>query len=357
MRKISIDQIKGNEILVKPIYDPSGRLLLSVGTALKIGFKMRLTQLGVLSIYIDDEFSQGINVEDFVSENIRLETKIALKNAFTKLVNRHSFSADKITKSAEAIIDDILSRKEVIVNISDIKSKDNCLFEHSINVCALAIVTAIHLGYNTAHLKEVAIGSLLHDVGKLLIPKDIINKAKEGKLDPEEVETLKTHPLDGYEILNDKENIGYISKAIILMHHEHCDGTGFPLSLTEDKLHETVKLVSICNTFDNLTSDFSGRKKMEVYEVLEYLIAMSGSIFDKSLIATFIENIAAYPSGTIVKLNDGTYGIVSRQNKSFPVRPVVNLIYDKNKNKLNEPRELDLSKETTLFIVDTVKNI
>ncbi|QGU96591.1 HD domain-containing protein [Clostridium bovifaecis] len=357
MRKISIAQITGNEILAKPIYDPSGRILLAEGVVLKPGYKMRLSQLGILSLYIDDELSKEIKIDDYISEKTRNEIKKSLKDGFQNLINQQSSSADEILRLANTIIDDVLCREEVIINVSDIKTKDQYLFEHSTNVCALSVIMGIHLGYSTHHLIELATGSLLHDLGKLLTPKDVMDKVRKGELSPEEIDVLRTHPLDGYEILNEKYDISYISKAIILMHHEHCDGSGFPLGLTDDKLHETVKLVSICNTFDNLTSDFSGYKKLEVYEALEYLIAMSDSIFDKSLVTVFIKNIAAYPSGSIVKLNTGAYGIVLKQNKAFPLRPVINLIYDEKGNKLFTPKQLDLSEENTLFIVDIVKTI
>lgn len=358
MRKISITQIKGNELLAKPIYDPSGRLLLAKGTLLKPGYKMRLTTLGIMSIYVNDELSEGIEIEDYISEEIRINAKKALKDEVQKILNKQKPNTRKFLELANSIIDDILSRKEVILDICDIKSKDECLFEHSINVCALSVIMGIHLGYSNEHLKELAVGSLLHDVGKLLTPKDIIDRVKNGILNPEETDVLKKHPIDGYEIFNDRyDDISYISKAIILMHHEYCNGTGFPLGLTDDKLHETVKLVCICNTFDNLTSDFSGYKKLEVYEALEYLVAMSNTLFDKSLVDLFIKNIAAYPSGSIVKLNTGAYGIVLKQNKAFPLRPIINLIYDENGNKLKVPKQLNLSQENTLFIVGTVENI
>ncbi|MCY6372008.1 HD-GYP domain-containing protein [Clostridium ganghwense] len=357
MRKISISQIQGNETLAKPIYDGYGKILLAKGTTLKPGYKMRLTQMGILSLYINDKFSKEIEIEDFISDHTRQETKTIIKNEFHKFITKRNTSSSEITKSVDKIIDNILSREEVIVNISDIKSKDQYLYEHSVNVCALSVIMGIHLGYNKNHLRELAAGALLHDLGKLLTPEDIITKSKIGKLNEEEMSVVKKHPLDGYEILNEKYDISYVSKAIILMHHEHCNGTGYPLGLKDDKLHETVKLVSICNMFDNLTSDFYGDKKMEVYEALEYLITMSGSIFDKKLVNVFIENVAAYPSGSFIKLNTGASGIVLKQNKKFCSRPIINILVDENGNKLSESKELDLSKETTLFIIGTLETL
>jgi putative nucleotidyltransferase with HDIG domain len=357
MRKISIEQIKGNEVLAKTIYDPTGRVLLGEGTILKPGYKMRLTQMGVFSLYINDEFSAGIEAEDLITEKTRQETKEIIHKEFKKFVNKQGPTLDEINKALDSIIDDILSREEVIINVIDIKSKDNYLYEHSVHVCALSVIMGLVLGYSTPHLKELAVGAILHDLGKLLTPQDIVEKSRTSDLTDEEVEAIKTHPLDGYEIINEKYDLSYISKAIILMHHENCDGSGFPLGLTEDKLHETVKLVAVCNTFDNLTSDFSNYKKIEVYEALEYLIAMSDTKFDKTIVNAFIKTVAAYPSGTLVKLNTGACGIVIKQNMAFVSRPVINLIFDENGTKLDVPKQMDLSLETTLFIVDTVDNI
>ncbi|KEI00705.1 HD-GYP domain-containing protein [Clostridium botulinum] len=357
MRKVSISQINDGQILAKSVYDHSGRMLLVAGTTLKPGYKMRLNNIGVFSVFIDDEFSKDIEIDDMLSQKTREETKSILKNGLRKFISNKHCSSNEILKIADTIIEDILSREKVIINISDIKSKDEHLYEHCISVCALAIIMGIYLKYPQDKLKEMAIGALLHDIGKLLTPKDILVKLQNNTLSDEEFEIFKSHPIDGYEILNTNEDISYISKAIILMHHEYCDGTGFPLGLTEDKLHETVKIVSICDTFDNLISDFSGCKKMEVYKALEYLIAMSETIFDKTLVNAFIKNIAAYPCGTIVKLNTNDYAIVLKQNTSFPLRPIVNIILDQNKNKLDLPKQLDLSKENTVFIVDTVDTI
>jgi len=357
MRKISISQITGNEILGKSLFDMSGRLMLAAGTALKPGFKMRLGQMGILSVYIDDELSKGVEMEDYISEELRNETKETIKEGFAKFINKQSSSLTEILKKVDSLVDSILSREDVMINICDIKSKDMHLYEHSVSVCALSIIMGVNLGYTEAHLKELAVGSLLHDLGKLITPQDIIDKNREGTLTADDLEILKTHPLDGYEIMNDRYDISYISKAIILMHHENCDGSGFPLGLTDDKLHETVKLVSICNTFDNLTSDFSGNTKMEVYEALEYLVAMSDTLLDKALVNVFIKNVAAYPSGSIVKLNTGSCGIVLKQNKAFPLRPIINLIFDENGAKLDTPIEMDLSEETTIFILGTTSSI
>lgn len=357
MRKIPVSQIQGTEILAKPIYDGCGRVLLAEGITLKPGYKMRLTQIGIISVYINDEFSEGVILEDFISDRTRQETKTIIKNEFHKFITKSNASSSEIIKTVDNIIEDILSREEVIINISDIKSKDQYLYEHSVNVCALSVLMGVHLGYNKLHLRELAAGALLHDLGKLLTPEDIINKSKIDNLNDDEMCIFKTHPIDGYEILNEKYDISYVSKAIILMHHENCNGTGYPLGLKENSIHETVKLVSICNTFDNLTSDFYDKEKMEVYEALEYITAMNGTLFDKKLVEVFTRNIAAYPSGTFIKINTGASGIVLKQNKDFPSRPIINLLFDEEGNKLIEPKQIDLSTETTLFIMETLEKL
>ncbi|WMJ80225.1 HD-GYP domain-containing protein [Clostridium sp. MB40-C1] len=357
MRKISVSQIQGGEILGKPLYDDHGRILLAKGIILKPGYKMRLTQMCILSVYIDDELSKGVEMKDFLSEETREETKGIIRKEFKNFLTNSNTSSTKIINTVSKVIDEILSRDEVIINICDIKSKDQYIYEHCVNVCGLSIIMGIHLGYSKSHLEELAVGALLHDLGKLITPEDILNKYMTGEISKDEMDIIKKHPLDGYEILNEKSGISYISKAIILMHHEHYNGTGYPLGLKDDKLHETVKLVSICNTFDNLISDFPGKKKMEVYEALEYITAMSNILFDKKLVDIFVKNVAAYPSGTLIILNTDEKGIVLKQNKQLPSRPIINILVDKDGVKLKEPRQLDLSQETTLFIIDTLNTL
>lgn len=349
MRKVHVSKVKPQDILAKKIFDAEGRTLLSEGVRLTPAYLDRLTSLGIEYIFIEDEISKGIKPEDFVQEETRQAGKNAIKGTIEKYINYGGTNFDGVVKYCSSIIDEILNRKEVLINVSEIRSTDEGIYGHSVNVCALAVITGTYLGYNMLRLKDVAIGALMHDVGKVVVMNDV-SKTREKAVRPSHSEVVQKHPRAGYEFLAKNNEISAISKIIVLMHHERCDGTGFPMGLKKSEIHEVARLVAVCDAFDNLVSGKPDLKAMQVYEAVEYLTAMSDSLFDGEVVKKFIENVAVYPSASGVLLSTGEKGIVAAQNKSFPTRPVVRVLYDSKGQQLIEPKEIDLSKEMTLFI-------
>ncbi|MBE5977515.1 MAG: HD domain-containing protein [Paenibacillaceae bacterium] len=343
MRLVSVNSLKGNEVLGRPIYDESGRILLSKDVKLMPAYIERLINLGIHSIYIDDAISMDVEIDDNISEKTRQMSKHAVKKMVEKYVRDGTLNNDGIIKSVNSIIDEILDQKDVMFNVLEIRAKDDYLFSHSVNVCVLAVILGIHMGYNMQKLKEVAIGALLHDVGKIKL-------LKEQKESIEIINIEKLHPKVGFDLLGSNNSFSAVANVAVLMHHEHVDGSGYPLGLKGNEIHEVAKLITICNVFDNMVSGNKDMPIMHVYEVMEYLTAMSGYLFDKDIVSKFVEHIAAYPSGSGVILNTNEMCLVIRQNKDLPMRPVLKVIYDKNGNKVDEPYEIDLIKELTLLI-------
>ena len=351
MRKIYIDQLKGTEVISKNIYDESGRILLSAGAVIKPFYIKKLQQMDIFAVYVKDDYSKGIEVEEFISEELRNRSKKILREDMQKLIGGNEGMPASILKSTGDIIDEILSKKEIMINIIDIRSKKDEIFSHVVNVCALSVITAIHMGYNMLKIKEVAIGALLHDVGKLKVPKDILNKS--GTLTQKEEQILKKHPKDSYEILNKQQNISATAKVMALLHHEREDGSGYPLGFKGDKIHETAKILAVCDTFDHMTADVGKKRGMKPYEVVDYLLAVAGVQFDKSVVEVFLKNISLYPPGSGVILNTGQKGIVVEVHKGVPTRPIVRLIYDEEGQKISPAKVIDLLKERTVFITET----
>lgn len=333
MRIVSTNSLKGSEILGKPIYDETGRTLLGIGVKLTAFYIDRLKSMGILSVYIDDDISKGVVPEESISEKTRQMSKLAVKDMVDKYARDGLVSNDGIVKSVNSIIDDILAQREVLVNVSDIRVKDDSLYSHSVNVCVLSVAIGIHAGYNMLKLKEVAVGALLHDIGKIKALSD-----------------QRMHPKAGYEILGSQNTFSAITKVAVLMHHENMDGTGYPLGLKGKEINDAARLVSICNVFDNLVSGSIDGCPKPVYEALEFLTGMSGYYFDGELVKKFTSHIAAFPSGSGVRLNTNERCLVVRQNKALPLRPVVRVIFDKSGIKVSEPFEIDLNNELTLFI-------
>lgn len=351
MRKIYIDNLKGTEVLAKSIYTSNDTVLLSKGVSVKLSYVDKLKEMGIDYIYIEDEISQGIEIEDYVNEKTRRACKTEVRNILERYSTSGKVKLDSITQVANNVIEDILSNKEVIVNITDIRRDDEYTYSHSVSVCCLSVITAIRRGYSTVKAKDLAIGALLHDLGKVLIPEHIKNKQEP--LSPQEEEMIKQHVIHGYEAVKNEAWLSAISKVVILTHHERIDGSGYPFSWTGDKIHDSAKIVAVCDVFDAMTNKRTSKGTLKIYEVIEYLTAMKGILFDAEIVDIFTNFIAAYPSGTGVITNDGELCIVLKQNSGLPTRPIIRALKRKNGELYELPYEIDLSKEKTIFIVDT----
>lgn len=352
MRKINLDELKINEKLGKTICDENGRVLLRFGTMLSSAFVDKLKGIGVMAVYIEDELSEGIETEDMLSEKTVQEVKDSMKKMVSNLSDSKKVDYSGIIKSTGSIIDEVLNNKNIMMSVTDIRSKDENLFAHATSVCSLATTTAIKLGYNVSKLKDIAIGALLHDIGKIKIVKD--KKIKPADFEKLDENVKKSHPKVGYDMLGEKIEISSVSKVIALLHHENFDGSGFPMGLAKDKIHEAAKIVSICNAFDNMTSGNSKFGDIPVYQIVEYLTNAKDK-FDQDIAKVFVENLAVFPNGTTVELNDGTKGIVVRQNIGMPTRPRVRILIDKDGVNIEKPYEIGLEEQLTLFITKTVK--
>ena len=339
MRRVGLNHLKGNERLARAIYDGEGRILLREGIVLNPSFVQRLLALGIVAAYIEDEISKGIEICDVVSEETRQEGKREIAHTMNKLIRRGDLSLQGIVVSSQKVVDDILSQKEVMVNLIDIRSKEDALFSHSVNVCILAVITGINMGYNMARIKELAAGALLHDIGMTQMVKDFHSETGKFSLDKTK---YKEHPKSGYDILN-KQSVDAHIKVIALTHHERCDGSGFPLGLKKDEIHEMSRIVSVCDAFDNIMHGNREDYDVPAYQAIEFLES-SSCIFDDNIVKKLLVNISVYPSGCRVKLNSGANGIVVRQNIGFPSRPVIRI------SDNQEELELDLSKQLSVFI-------
>jgi len=345
MRRVGIALLQGNELLARAIFDEEGRALLREGVTLTVSFIKKLQDLGIRYIYIDDEISQEIEINDVVSEETRQKCKNATAATMQRFIRRGDIPLQGIVTSAQSVIEDILSQKEVMINLVDIRSKEDVLFSHSVNVCILAVMTGVNMGYNMAALKELAVGALLHDFGMTQIMKKTTIGKEKFEVDQER---YREHPKLGYESLN-KQSISSFTKVIALTHHEKGDGTGFPLGLKFGEIHEMVRIVSICDAFDNIVHGDREIYDVPPYHAIEFLEA-STHIFDPHIVQKFMANVSTYSSGSRVKLNSGEICIVIKQNKGFSSRPVVRILGDANKT------DIDLSKKLTAFIEEVYEN-
>lgn len=350
MRIVSVSHLKGHEILGKQIYNELDRVLLNVGVKLTPFYIEKIKAMGIHSVYIDDELSKDVIIEENISEKTRQMSKRAVKEMVESYCREGKTDDSSVKNSVESILEDVVSNKDVLINVEQISASDNNIYAHSVNVSVLSTIIGTHMGYNMSKLKDLATGALLHDIGKISMMNDK-KLIGEFKTQAERDKYIKSmHPKAGYDLLGEQRVWNAHVKVAVLMHHERSDGSGYPMKLKGDEINQMAKIVAICDVFDNLISDRNKEGSKTVSEVIEYLVGMSNIYFDVEMVRKFTMNIAAFPTGSAVLLSSDEKGLVVSQNNSMPTRPIVKIIYDKAGKLLSQPYEIDLLKELTLFI-------
>jgi putative nucleotidyltransferase with HDIG domain len=216
-----------------------------------------------------------------------------------------------MTDTIHKVIDDILLNGDIQVSLNDISAADEFTFSHSVSTTVYSLLIARKLGYTNAMMEKLAAGCLLHDIGKILLDKKILNK--EEKHSPEETEYIKSHTTLGYEVLKKCVSLTELSRIVSLYHHESMDGSGYPTGALAGELHEFIRIVAIANTYDELISDQNRRQRWSANQAVNYLIENAETKFDTKLVSVFVKQIAIYPNGSMVKLSDNSIGIVKNK--------------------------------------------
>jgi HD-GYP domain-containing protein (c-di-GMP phosphodiesterase class II) len=230
-------------------------------------------------------------------------------------------------------VDNVISNPDALLLLTRIKNKDEYTAEHSLNVAILTIALGRQLGLNKDKLMEVGMCGMLHDVGKILTPADVLNKP--GRLTREEMEEMKKHPVHGRDILLSSDGVFGSALDVAFGHHESLDGTGYPRGLTDNQLTMVTKMVAITDTFDAITSDRVYRNGSPVMDALQILNRNRGKRFDSKLVMRFVKAIGMFPPGSVVELSTGDFGVVVESHPVQKLRPKVLVL----KTPLKQDRE------------------
>lgn len=337
--------------LARSIYTEDGKLLLSAGQLLKNDYINNLHKKGFTSLYIG-EIPSDIELPEVVSEKVRYQATRAVHDSITAIKKTGRFDRKRVIQAVDAIIEELLQEKDLIVNILDLKSTGDYTFRHSVNVCILSLIIGRSMFYYKDKLRELGVGSLLHDIGKSLIPDNILNK--KGRLTNEEFEEIKKHSRLGYDLLLPFKNMNLLSRHISYQHHERYDGSGYPRGLEGDSIIEYARIVAIVDCYDAMTSDRVYRTAMMPADAIKEIAHKSKDQYDPKIIKIFLRSVAPYPVGVKVVLNTGQEAIVLKINPKDVVRPVIALL--KNHNSISNNghdilKRIDMLEDESLEIV------
>lgn len=389
MQKIRVDWLKPGMRLAQDVQTARGDILLYAGTELSQIYINKMISLGIASVlvHLPKEETKEVNhslgkkiSSDGVSEEVRYQAQelvddilkdiketgqlsdshvVQTKGTVGKIIedimeNRVIVEKIEDYEPLNSVVDQLITQKEIFSNLETIKDYDEYTFVHCVNVCIMSVIMGWALDYSKEELMELGVGALLHDVGKVKVRKDVLNKP--GKLSDEERLEMERHTSYTFEILKLRDDISQYAALIAYQHHERFDGQGYPQGLKGSYIHLYSRIVAIADVYDALVTDRIYRPRLHSYEAAEIIQASSGTHFDPALVKVFIDNIVIYPVGSPIELNNGCRGVVARINKSMPARPVVIIFYDEHGNNLGNPLEIDLTKNLTLFISKVYTN-
>lgn len=296
----------------------------------------------------DAKFASTANMKRTVSTQDEMGNANKVYNQASKLVTnimddiRLGQAID--TKAAKEVVSDavdsIIRTPDAMMMLTKIKNRDEYTAEHSLNVAVLTIAFGRALGLDRERLEELGVCGLLHDMGKVLTPDDVL--LKEGKLDEEEFHIMRKHPIDGRDIIASSGGNFPGAMDVAHSHHEKLDGSGYPRGLYEHQTTLWTKVVSITDAFDAITSDRcyqNGRTNMDAFRILNQ---GRGKQFDASLVVRFIGAVGIYPPGSTIEVNSGESGVVIESNPKQALLPVVLLIRD-NMQQVIPPKLIDLA--------------
>ena len=285
----------------------------------------------------------------------RCEKEYQKSAAAIKSINKNLFSRpEEAFNTAEQLtsqmLDSLLSAKDIAIHLMNDKIAGEDAYFHSLNVAILSMMIARELAFAPDDIKTLGMGCLFHDIGKVEIPDRIVQARHE--LSRPEQNLLQQHTVYGVKI-GEKIGLPKAATDIILQHHEYADGSGYPAHLTSDKISLLSRIVCVVNAYDNHCNRPNPADSLAPYDALVQMFTHQRKLFDPAALNMFIRCMGVYPPGTVVKLNDGTLGMVVSINSGKPLRPTV-LIYDPSVPK-NEAIILDLSSEAELEVQSSIK--
>ena len=326
MRFVRMKDCKAGMVVARDIYGEYGVLLLSSGRTLSSRHIYALDQQGYPGLYIIDELSEGLELEEaVVSDKMRQSAVNVVKEMFDKGANVLYVKNQEMYKAVSDvvydIVDHIFETNPAVLNVPLMKSFDEYTYQHSVDVGILAIMLGKRMKMTRTDVINLGKAAFFHDIGKMFIPKSILNK--KGKLTREEFNVMKKHPELGFDFTKEILHQPPVVNRAVLHHHERFDGAGYPNNIAGKAIPLFSQIISVSDVFDAMGSSRVYKKAQLATEGYEYIMASAGRQFDPEVVELFTRTIAPFPAGLTVRLSNGLHAVVVRNNPNFMMRPLV----------------------------------
>ncbi|MGE5372162.1 MAG: HD-GYP domain-containing protein [Solirubrobacterales bacterium] len=339
MRRVRSDELGSGMIIARSVVGADGRVLLTQNTVLTDMYIKKLGSLGLGSIYVKDVLSDD-EIPEIISNKVMVAVSSSLKESVNTFTHKGTLDLTAVRKSISMLLDDIISNRHVMLQLEDVRTYNDYLLFHSINVAVLSIMTGVTLQMSEGQLMDIGMGGLLHDIGMIAIDPNILNKAEA--LDQAEAGEIQKHPEVGFNILRSYREVSTMAAHMAYQHHERYNSTGYPRQLPYDHIVDFAKICAVVDTFDAVISDRPYRKGYSMEEAVIVLRKLSGRYFQPEFVEAFVSNIANYPVGCLVVLNTGFVGVVTQVTRNTANRPQISVIADADGNFI-KPFMIDLA--------------
>jgi HD-GYP domain-containing protein (c-di-GMP phosphodiesterase class II) len=362
MRLVPLTNLAPGATLAQDVHVPGtdGPPLLRRGITLDDRYVRALKAKRVHAVWIEDALSEGVVPTRLLSPEAERKTvkavRRALSDASEALATGRGLSPQavaELTNVATLIAEEVHGMPEVALHLADLMGADHYLIQHTMDVAALGTVLAArvfrehgwvdHLGKRRRdavdpRLAKMALGLLMHDIGKLAIPAEILDKP--GPLDEHEWALVREHPVVGAEMLGD--NVSYLIRVVVRQHHERWDGSGYPDGLEGEAIHQLARIAAVADVYDAVTSDRVYRPARKPHEGVTLIEQGDGVEFDPEVVSVFSRVVMPFPPGSEVRLADGRVGLVIDVDPRTPYEPTVRVLSDTGRVEEIERAMLDV---------------
>jgi putative nucleotidyltransferase with HDIG domain len=285
----------------------------------------------------------SISAEIEKAAKICAQSKRAVMSMFQEARMGNAVDTNGARQMVEEISDSVSRNPGALISLARLKTADDYTYMHSVAVCAMMVALARQLGLDEEQTRLAGLAGLMHDLGKAAMPMDVLNKP--GKLTDVEFSVIKTHPVEGYRLLQAGKDVDPIVLDVCLHHHEKTDGSGYPKGLKADEISLFAKMGAVCDVYDAITSNRPYKLGWDPAESLRKMAEWANGHFDGKVFQAFVKSLGIYPIGSLVKLSSGRLGVVVDQTSKSLTTPCVKVFFSTKSNMRIVPEVIDLSKQ------------